>query len=200
MASLEDAVKQNNHELVEAILGGWAPRDDGYSNSTNGEENSVHTPDDFGDTVLIWATQQGDEEMCGLLLGAGASMLQGAKTDGDTPLHRAVKFHHHHMVKFFMQRSSPAERRELNQLKNMVRHRRQVDFLVLIRKYNNSSCLLRLSKKNMTALHYAGKYGYDEIAELLINRYCSCSIAGYTMRMAMMMMMPTMVMLLVAFL
>jgi len=141
MATLEDAVKKNNYELVEAILGGWGPKDDGYSNNS-GQTNSVHALDDFGDPLLIWATQQGDETMCSLLVDAGASVFQPCDSDGDTPIHRAVKFHHYHMVEFFMQRLRPKERQALNQLRN---HR------------------------NMTALHYAGKYGYDEIAELLIN-------------------------------
>ena len=59
------AVKARNIELVRAIVEGRGPRDEGLNNSDI-DERSIHLPDDFGDTPLIWAAVLGDKDMVGL--------------------------------------------------------------------------------------------------------------------------------------
>lgn len=68
-------------------------------------------------------------------------MRTGAESDGDQPLHRAVKFRHMHIIKLIMERCDPKLRRKL------------------LRAENKLGC---------TPLHLAAKYGLDEIAELLM--------------------------------
>jgi len=75
------------------------------------------------------------------LLDSGADLRTGAESDGDQPLHRAVKFRHMHVIKLIMERCDPKLRRKLLRTENMLGY---------------------------TPLHLAAKYGLDEIAELLM--------------------------------
>jgi len=76
-----------------------------------------------------------------LLLDSGADLRTSAASDGDQPLHRAVKFQHIHVVKLVMERCDPKARRKLLCAENVL---------------------------GFTPLHLAAKYGLDEIAELLM--------------------------------
>jgi ankyrin repeat protein len=55
-------------------------------------EISINTADDFGNTLLILAAQQGSKRMCKFLLRRGAKInLQS--TVGNTPLHYCYAYH-----------------------------------------------------------------------------------------------------------
>ena len=113
------AVKAGDHDMVLRILSGHGPRTDSFSNSTV-DETSVETRDDFGDTPLVWAVMQGDDEMLQILMDAGANLRVGTLSDGDTPLHRAVKFHQLPLVNQIIEHTTPKEREEVVNLCNTM--------------------------------------------------------------------------------
>ena len=134
------AVKAQDHDLVERIIGGRGPKSDGLNNSDL-DETSVESADDFGDSVLIWSCMVGDEKLVELLIRGGASLKAGAQSDGDTPLHRAVKFQHDHIVRQLVEGTPPKRRAALLRVQNF---------------------------RGQQPLHFAAKYGLDELAEYLM--------------------------------
>jgi len=135
---INHAVKNGNHELLRQILTGNGPKEEGFNN--HHDDGTIHQVDAFGDTPLIWASMKGDNEMIDILLGAGAN-IQAPSTDGDTPLHRAVKCGHLHSARHILLKVKPKDRPTLNQM---------------------------LNNAGMVPLHYAAKYGFDDIGELLM--------------------------------
>eukprot|EP00615_Pteridomonas_danica_P018269 CAMPEP_0114400198 /NCGR_PEP_ID=MMETSP0102-20121206/16216_1 /TAXON_ID=38822 ORGANISM="Pteridomonas danica, Strain PT" /NCGR_SAMPLE_ID=MMETSP0102 /ASSEMBLY_ACC=CAM_ASM_000212 /LENGTH=191 /DNA_ID=CAMNT_0001562453 /DNA_START=16 /DNA_END=587 /DNA_ORIENTATION=- len=129
---INHAVKNGNHELLRQILTGNGPKEEGFNN--HHDDGTIHQVDAFGDTPLIWASMKGDNEMIDILLGAGAN-IQAPSTDGDTPLHRAVKCGHLHSARHILLKVKPKDRPTLNQM---------------------------LNNAGMVPLHYAAKYGFRD--------------------------------------
>ena len=75
-------------------------------------------------------------------MDGGADLRVGAITDGDTPLHRAVKFHQNALVALIIDHTPEEERLELVNLCNTM---------------------------GLQPLHYAAKYGFDDLAETLMH-------------------------------
>jgi ankyrin repeat protein len=136
---INHAVKNGNHTLLREILSGNGPKEEGFSN--HHDDGTIHQVDAFGDTPLIWACMKGDNEMIDILLGAGANIQAPSTTNGDTPLHRAVKCGHLHTS----------------------RH-----LLLKVKAKNRPTLNLNVNQAGMIPLHYAAQYGFDDIAELLM--------------------------------
>jgi ankyrin repeat protein len=89
--------------------------------SNHHDDGTIHQVDQFGDMPLTWACMKGDNEMIDILVDAGADIQAMSEIDGDTPLHRAVKYGHFHAARHLLLKVKEKEHREhLNLLLNFV--------------------------------------------------------------------------------
>lgn len=112
---------------------------------------------------LTWACMKGDNEMIDILVDAGADIQAVSQIDGDTPLHRAVKYGHLHAARHLLKKvKEKEERAHLNSLVNFV------SALFNVFEIYPVSHIISLLKEGMVPLHYAAKYGFDDVGELLM--------------------------------
>ncbi|KAK4475047.1 hypothetical protein MN116_002142 [Schistosoma mekongi] len=80
----------NEMDFERGIWGASARGDVARVQELLDKHTDVNIPDKYGYTALHYGTRNNHEDICGLLIKAGANIFARTKNDGATPAHRAA--------------------------------------------------------------------------------------------------------------